>query len=112
MLVELCGGDSGGVGDLAGVGEALSGQSLAAEHPPPRLVQVQPAGPFRDEHLLDARVFCQPCAGALAGVAAEVVGDDHDGAGGVGFLQLAFLIMDGVLPSLVLDEPAVARCPG
>jgi hypothetical protein len=33
--VELGGGDLGGVGDLAGVGEGLPGQRLAAEDLPP-----------------------------------------------------------------------------
>src|SRR5215470_15727578 len=42
--VELGGRHPGGVGDLAGVGEGLPGQRLAAEDPPPGFLQVQPAG--------------------------------------------------------------------
>jgi hypothetical protein len=37
--IELGRGNPGGEGDLAGVGEALPGQGLAAEQPPPALLQ-------------------------------------------------------------------------
>src|SRR5437764_15471491 len=42
--VELCGGDCGGAVDLRSVGEGLPDQGLAAEQPPPGLLEVQPAG--------------------------------------------------------------------
>jgi hypothetical protein len=41
--IQLGRGNPRGEGDLAGVGEALPGQGLAAEQPPPALLQVQPA---------------------------------------------------------------------
>src|SRR5512142_2083129 len=76
--VELGGGDLGGVGDLVGVGEVLPGQRLAPEDPPPAFLQVQPAGALGDEGVPDAGMAFEPGPGALAVVAGEVTGDDHD----------------------------------
>src|SRR5438045_9633383 len=73
--VELGGGHPGGVGDLAGVGEVLPGQCLAAEDPPPAFLHVQPAGALGDEGVLDAGMAFQPGPGALAVVAGQVAGD-------------------------------------
>nr|WP_238598122.1 integrase [Saccharothrix sp. ALI-22-I] len=71
-------GLSGGVVDLVGVGEALSGQCLAAEQAPPGFLEVEPAGSDGDERVFDAGVVEQPFAGGLAVVAGEVVGDHVD----------------------------------
>src|SRR6266705_4544019 len=68
--VELGGGDAGGQGDLRRVGEALPGKGLAANRPPPALLQVAPARAGGDEHLPDAGMVNQPGAGAVAAVAA------------------------------------------
>src|SRR5437764_13201223 len=85
--VELGGGYLGGAGDLAGAGEGLPGQRLAAEDPPPAFLQVQPAGALGDEGVADAGMVVQPGPGAFAVVAGEVVGDRVDGALGVGLLS-------------------------
>src|SRR6266550_9588987 len=86
--VELGGGYLGGAGDLAGAGEGLPGQRLAAEDPPPAFLQVQPAGALGDEGVADAGMVFQPGPGGLAVVAGEVVGDDHDLAARVRVLCL------------------------
>jgi hypothetical protein len=52
--VELAGRRLGGQGDLLGVGEGLAGQRHAANQPAAALLEVQPAGADRDEHLTDA----------------------------------------------------------
>src|SRR5213592_3890202 len=84
--VELGGGHPGGVGDLVGVGEVLSGQRLAPEDPPPAFLQVQPAGALGDEGVPDPGMVLQPGPGALAVVAGQVIGDHVDRALGVGLL--------------------------
>src|SRR5215470_12326180 len=78
--VELGGRHPGGAGDLAGVGEGLPGQGLAAEDPPPAFLQVQPAGARGDEGVPDAGMAFQPGPGAFAVVAGQVIGDHVDGA--------------------------------
>src|SRR6266536_172179 len=85
--VEPTGRNLGRERDLARVGEGLPGQRLAAEQPPPALLQVEPAGPLGDEGVLDTGMVDQPGAGAGAGVAGQVVGDHHDGPGRVGLLH-------------------------
>src|SRR5215212_11233365 len=70
--IQLGRGDPRGEGDLAGVGEALAGQGLAAEQPPPALLQVQPARLLGDEHLLEPRMASQPLARGHTGVAGQV----------------------------------------
>ena len=77
-FVELGGGHPGGVGDLVGVGEVLPGQRLAPEDPPPAFLEVEPAGALGDEGVPDAGMTFQPGPGALAVVAGEVIGDNHD----------------------------------
>src|SRR3954462_2650431 len=76
--VELGGGQLGGVGDLARVGEGLPGEGVPAKDPPPGLLQVQPAGALGDEHLLEARMSGQPGPCGQAGMAGQVVGDHRD----------------------------------
>jgi len=76
--VELPGGDAGGLLDLIGIGKALPSQSIAAEQAPPALLQVQPAGAFGNEDLLEPRMLGQPCAGLGTVVAGEVVSDDEN----------------------------------
>src|SRR6266478_9532009 len=96
--VELGGGHLGGVGDLVGVGEVLSGQRLAPEDPPPAFLQVEPAGALGDEGVPDAGMVFQPGPGALAVVAGQVVGDHVDRAVGVGLLgQLEEVLVEGAV---------------
>src|SRR3954453_17545680 len=71
VAVELGGGQLGGVGDLARVGEGLPGQGVPAGDPPPGLLQVEPAGSLGDEHLLDARMGGQPGPRGQAGMAGQ-----------------------------------------
>jgi tetratricopeptide (TPR) repeat protein len=52
--VEPTGRHPGGQGDLLRGGEALPGKRLAAKQPPPALLEVEPAGAFGDEGVLDA----------------------------------------------------------
>src|SRR4051794_24494208 len=87
LAVELGGGQLGDPGDLARIGEGLPGQGVPAEIPPRGLRQVQPAGAFGDEYLLDARMPGQPGPGGQAGVAGQVVGDPRDRPGRIRLLQ-------------------------
>jgi hypothetical protein len=85
--VEPTGRHSGGQGDLLRGSEALPGKRLAAKQPPLALLEVAPAGALGDEGVLDTGVVGQPCAGGVAGVAGQVVGDHHDAPGRVGGLD-------------------------
>ena len=81
--VELSSGDARGLLDLLGIGKALPGQSIAAEEPPPALLQVEPAGPGGNEDLVEARMLFQPGAGLEAVMTAEVISDNEDVARGI-----------------------------
>ncbi len=76
--VELSRGDACGLLDFLGIGKTLSSQRIAAEESPPALLQIEPAGPSRNEDVMDARVLLQPGAGLKAGMTGEVIGDDED----------------------------------
>jgi hypothetical protein len=76
--IELSGGDARGLLNLVGVGETLSSQGIATEEPPPAFLEVQPAGSFRDEDVVEAGMLGQPGAGLSTSVARKVVGDDED----------------------------------
>lgn len=77
-MVELDGGHLHGSLDLTGIGETLARQRIATEEAPPALLQIQPAGAFRDEDMLDARMIRKPGTSLPAVMAAQVVGDDED----------------------------------
>ena len=64
--------------NLIGIGEALSGEGIATEETPPALLQVEPAGPFGNEDVLDAWVVRQPGTGLQAVMTAQIVGDDEN----------------------------------
>src|SRR6266508_4590455 len=100
--IQLAGRHPGGQRDLLGGGKRLPGKGLAAKQPPPALLEVQPAGAFGDEGVLDAGVVGQPGPGRDAAVAGQVVGDHHDGPRRVGGL-------DGGQEPLVADRVA-RRC--
>src|SRR5258708_39809832 len=68
--------------NLIGIGEALPGQRIAAEEAPPALLQIEPASPFGNEHVLDAWMVCQPGAGLQTVVTAQIVRDDEDVSSG------------------------------
>jgi hypothetical protein len=51
--VELSGRDACSLRNLIRVGKALSSQCLATEQAPRALLQIELAGPFGNEHLLD-----------------------------------------------------------
>jgi hypothetical protein len=81
--VELSGSDASGLRNLIGVGKTLSSQRIAAEEAPPALLQVEPARPSGNEHLMDAWMLSQPGTSLEAVMAAEVIGDNEDVARGV-----------------------------
>ena len=64
--------------DLISVGKTLPGQRIAAEEPPPSLLEVEPTCPFGNEHVLDAWMVCQPSARLQAVVAAQIVRDNEN----------------------------------
>ena len=76
--VELLGGDAGGLLNLHRIGKALPGQRIAAKEPPPTFLQVQPAGSFGNEDVMEPRMLCHPGTGLGTVVAAEIIGDDED----------------------------------
>ena len=76
--IELSGRNARGLLNLVGVGKTLSSQSIAAEEPPPALLQVEPARPSGNEDLMEPGMLSQPSAGLGTIVAGEVVGDDED----------------------------------
>jgi hypothetical protein len=61
--VELGCSHSRGLFNLLSIRKTLACKGIATEEPPPALLQVEPARPFGDEHLLDAWMFCQPSTG-------------------------------------------------
>ena len=79
--IELSGRHPGRLLDLLGVGKALASQGIAAEEPPPALLQIEPACPGRDEDVMDARMLFEPGACLKAVVTTESIGDDEDLAG-------------------------------
>ncbi len=81
--VELSGRDAGGLLDLLGIGKTLPGERIAAEEPPPTLLQVEPARSGGDEDVMDARMINQPGPRLEAGMTTEIVGDDEQVAGGI-----------------------------
>ncbi len=81
--VELLGSNAGGLLDLFGVGEALPSERIAAEEPPPALLQIEPARSCRNEDVMDAWMPFQPGTRLQTVVAAEIVADDEDIAAGV-----------------------------
>lgn len=87
-VIELFGGYPPSQFDLLVIGEVLAGQSLTPEHPPPRLLQVEPGCSFRDEHyLLHPRMGGQPLPNRRTLVAGEVVDYEVDLSGRIGLLD-------------------------
>jgi hypothetical protein len=59
-------------------GKTLASKGIAAEEPPPPLLQVQPTGPFGNEDVLDAWMVGQPGARFLAVMTAQIVRDNEN----------------------------------
>src|SRR5439155_8136972 len=76
--IELSGRDAGGLLNLIGIGKALSSQRITTEEAPPALLQVEPAGSFGNEEVVNAGVLGQPGAGLSAVMAAEIISNDED----------------------------------
>lgn len=55
-MVELLGSYPSGNIDLLRIGEALSREGFSSKHSPPRFLEVEPARPYWNEHLLHPRV--------------------------------------------------------
>jgi hypothetical protein len=64
--------------DLFGVGEALAGQSIASEEPPPALLEIEPTGSRGKKDVTDARMLFQPGARLQAEVATQMVSENED----------------------------------
>jgi hypothetical protein len=76
--VELSGRDARGLLNLIRVGKALSSQRIAAEETPPAFLQIEPAGSFGNEDVMEARMRGQPSTGLSTVVATEIIGNDED----------------------------------
>ena len=64
--------------NLIGIGKALSSERIATKEAPPALLEIEPAGAFGNEDMLEAWMVRQPGARFQAVVTAEIVGDDED----------------------------------
>lgn len=81
--IELSGGDASSLLNLFRIGEALPGQRIASEEPPPALLEVEPTRSGRDEDMVQARMLFQPGAGFQAIVTTEIIADDENVAFGI-----------------------------
>jgi hypothetical protein len=77
-LIELSGGDTRGLLNLIRIGKTLPSQRIAAEEPPPPFLQVQPAGSFRNEDMVETWMLSHPGTGLGTAVTAEIIGDHED----------------------------------
>src|SRR5262249_39229511 len=85
---EVLRGDARRQVDLVGVGEGVAGERLAAEEPPPAVLQVEPAGARGEGDGGDARMEPQPGLDRSAGMAGEMVADQVEVAVGGGRSEL------------------------
>ena len=58
--------------DLISIGETLSSEGIATEETSPALLQIEPAGPFGNKDVLEARMIRQPGTGFQA-VMTEII---------------------------------------
>ncbi|GHO89461.1 hypothetical protein KSZ_74670 [Dictyobacter formicarum] len=77
-VVELLGRHLHRAFNLTGIGKALAREGIASEEQPPALLQIQPAGAFRDKDMLDTRMVYEPSARFQAIVTAQIVSDDEN----------------------------------
>lgn len=71
--VELRGGYAPGQVNFPLVGKVLTGEGIAAKEPPPPFLQIQLAGAFGDEHMMQTRVVCHPGTCLQAAMTTEVI---------------------------------------
>jgi len=82
--IYLLRGDRGSALKLLTVSKCLSSERGTAENTLPGLLEVQPAGPDRNKDVLYAGIVRQPGLDRRALVAAQVIADQVEVAGGVG----------------------------
>src|SRR5262249_36189948 len=82
-----------GEGDRGAVSNAVPGVGGAAHEAPPRVNELEPGGPHRNEDLAHARVRRQPVADGATGVTRERVGDEIEVA--VGMVAVGMVAVDG-----------------
>jgi hypothetical protein len=76
--VELSRRDTSGLFDFLGIGKTLASERIAAEEPPPPLLQIEPARPGGNEDVMDTRMRFQPGTRLETAVTGEIVADDED----------------------------------
>lgn len=76
-LVELGSRDTDSLLDLFGIGEALPGEGITSDEPPPTFLPIQPSRPRGNEHVMEAVMIGQPSSGLQTVVTAQIVGDDE-----------------------------------
>ena len=77
-VVELDGCHLHGSFNLIGIGKTLASEGIASKEAPPAFLEIEPACPLGDEHMLNARMLCEPGACFQAVMATQVVGDNED----------------------------------
>ena len=70
--IELSGGHASSLRNLIGVGKTLPGKRITTEEAPPALLQIEPAGSFGNEDMVNAGMLGQPGAGLSAVMTAEI----------------------------------------
>ena len=87
--IELCCRHAPGLVDLGRIGKALTRKRVAAEEAPPPLLQIEPAGSFGNENLVDAWMLYEPGVGLRAQVTDQVICDDEEVSFGIISLDIA-----------------------
>ena len=81
--IELGGRHTASLLNLLRIGKALPSKGIAAEEPPPALLEIEPARSGGNEDLVQARMLFEPSARLQAVVTTEIIGDDEDVAFGI-----------------------------
>lgn len=76
--VELGSGHTPGQVNLARVSKTLTSERIPAEEPPPALLEIEPAGAFGDEDVLQPWMLRHPGARLQAVVTTQVIRDEED----------------------------------
>ena len=87
IAVEVIGRDTGHVGNVAVIGQRLSGEGFAPKDPPPALDEIEPGGADRDGGVVDAGMGGQPLADGATTVAGEIIGDEIQVTVGIGVIE-------------------------
>ncbi len=72
-MIELSRCHASSLLDLSWIGKALSSQRISPEKPPPALLQIEPACPFGNEDLMEARMLGEPGGGFRAQMTGQVI---------------------------------------